>query len=269
MKHHEHIVVFTHIPKTAGVSIIGGLRSAIGEEQCLHLRMQKIENVRSSRLSEMAVLWSVEAPRKFFAPLSGKHYLLPRGWRLRDLNRIALVHGHFCIGEEPRTGRKPLYLSVVRDPVDRFVSYFYYRLDQLIRMERENRLSRSHPMIARFGRPPENPMEFLELLQASGAQNWRDPQVRYFSTTGTFAAARPIVERPDVVTATMTRLDAFAQEVSKRLGLDTLEFGHKNKGLSRARLNNAQLSRNDADVIRSFFPHDQILYAHIAERCGA
>ena len=269
MKPQDNIVVFSHIPKTAGLSIVDGLRTAIGDDQCLCLRMQKIENVRSSRLSEMAVLWSVEAPRKLFAPLSGKHYLLPRGWSKSDLSRISLLHGHFCIGQEPRVGRKPVYLSVVRDPVDRFVSYFYYRLDQLIRMESENRLSRSHPMMARFGRPPENSMEFLELLLASGAQNWRDPQVRYFSTLGTFDAARAIIKQQDVVTATMTRLDAFAHEISRRLGLNKLEFGHKNKGLSRARSKDLQLSGNDADVIRSFFPHDQSLYEHIAEGCGA
>ncbi|MGI9421792.1 MAG: sulfotransferase family 2 domain-containing protein [Hyphomicrobiaceae bacterium] len=269
MKPQENIVVFAHIPKTAGLSIVDGLQSAIGEDQCLGLRMQKIENVRSSRLSEMAVLWSVEAPRRLLAPISGKHYLLPRGWSKRDLSRISLIHGHFCIGQEPRIDREPVYLSVVRDPVDRFVSYFYYRLDQLNRMQNEDRLSRAHPMVARFGRPPENSMEFLELLLASGAQNWRDPQVRYFSTLGTFDAARTIIKQRDVVSATMTRLDVFAQEISRRLGLKKLEFGHKNKGLSRARAKNHRLSSNDADVIRSYFPHDQMLYEHIAEGCGA
>ena len=268
MKLEENIVVFAHIPKTAGFSVVDGIESAIGPDKSLRLRMQKIENVRSSRLSELGVLWSVEAPRRLLAPLSGKHYLLRRGWGLRDLDHIAFLHGHFCIGQEPRTGRKPVYLSVVREPVDRFLSYYYFRLDLLAQMERENRLKRSHPMIARFGRPPENPMEFLELLLASGARNWRDPQVRYFSPRGTFDAARAIVKQHEVITATMTRLDVIALEVSRRLGLHRMEFGHKNKGVSRARTRNSELSSNDADVIRSHFPHDQRLYEHIAEQCS-
>ena len=269
MRPQENIAVFAHIPKTAGISIVEGLRSAIGDEQCLGLRMQKIENVRSSRLSEMTVLWSVEAPRKLFAPWSGKHYLLPPGWNLTDLNRISLLHGHFCIGEEPRTDRKPVYLTVVREPVDRFVSYFYFRIDQLARLERKNQLSRSHPMIARFGRPPENPMEFLDLLLASGAQNWRDPQVRYFSAKRTFDAAKAILNQQEVITATMERLDAFARDVGDRFGIQNLSFGHKNKGVSRSRAVNLKLSAGDADSIRSYFPEDQLLYEHISERCGA
>ena len=112
-------------------------------------------------------------------------------------------------------------------------------------------------------------MEFLELLLASGAQNWRNPQVGYFSTTRTFDAARAIISKREVITATMTRLDAFALEVSRRLGLHNLEFGHKNKGVSRAQAKNLELSSNDAELIRKHFHHDQRLYEHIAERCGA
>ena len=124
-------------------------------------------------------------------------------------------------------------------------------------------------MLARFGRPPETPMEFLELLVASGAHGWRDPQVRYFSSIGSLEAARTTIEDLDVITATMNRLDLFAKETSERLGLRQLMIGHQNKGLSRARSNKLKCSAGDADAIRRYFPNDQKLYDYIAEKCAA
>ena len=176
MNFDENVFVLARIPKTASVSITDCLQSAIGEERSMGLRIQKIENVRSSRLAELGVLAYVEA-RKLVAATMGKHYLVPRDCLGIDLRQIAFFHGHFCIGQEPRTGRKPIYLTVVREPVDRFLSYFYYRLDQLATMKRENRLGGSHPMIDQLGRPPASPMEFLELLLAQ----WRPKLARFTS----------------------------------------------------------------------------------------
>ena len=229
------------------------------------LRMQKIENVRSSRLAELGVLAHVEA-RKLVAATMGRHYLVGRNRLGIDLRQIAFFHGHFCIGQEPRTGRKPIYLTVVREPVDRFLSYFYYRLDQLATMKRENRLGGSHPMIDQFERPPALPMEFLELLFASGAQNWRDSQVRYFSSRGTFEAARAVIVQYDVITAPMTQLDAFAKKVGEKLDLGQLRIAHMNKGRSRDRATGATLSNDDADTIRNFFQEDQKLYDYVSEK---
>ncbi|MGI9425176.1 MAG: hypothetical protein ACR2PA_18415 [Hyphomicrobiaceae bacterium] len=257
----DRIIVFAHIQKTGGKSVAGALRRAIGQHRCLYLREQKVENVRSSRAAELGVLALVEW-RKLIATTQRSHYLLPRGWN-GDLDQIALLHGHFCIGQEPQTGRRPTYLSVAREPIDRFLSCFHFRLDQLNAAQRAKRLSPSHPMIKPLGRPPESPQEFLRLLEASGAKNWRNSQCRYFSPAGTFEAARRVIETRDVITAPMTRLAAFAETVSDRLGIEPLEVGHLNRGKSRAGASSETLSSADTAAIRRHFEEDQRLYDYV------
>ena len=117
----KHVLVFSHIPKTAGSSVGESIVGTLGPEKCHRLRMQKIENPRSSRAAELGVL-AHEFILRVSGCLTGRHYLLSSRTCRTALEDARFLWGHFRVGEEPDTGRTPVYMSVVRDPVDRFLS---------------------------------------------------------------------------------------------------------------------------------------------------
>ncbi len=254
----KQVLVFSHIPKNAGASLYSALSSAIGAERCVSLRMQKIESIRSSRMAEI-VNGLYSNGRKFAAGLSGRHYL---SVSRQNFDAVALIHGHFCIGEEPSTAREPVYISVVRDPVDRFVSYYNYRKDQLPSLMRGRK---SHPLLEATGRIPETVMEYLDMLVRRGTLDWRNSQVRYFSPLGTFASAQQCIEANGVYAAPFPRLADFGRVIECDLGIAPIAIRHANRGVSRAR-EGSTLSCADQERIREFFEEDYRLYQFVSER---
>lgn len=255
----REILVFTHVPKTGGQSLTRALRTAIGPENCVRLRMQKIENIRTSRLAELSVAAHV-AGRQALSVIQRRHYLLPTD-HSGDLSSVAMFHGHVRVAEEPRTGRRPSYVTVVRDPIDRFLSYFYYRRDQLPSLMQSKA---RHPLLDANGQPPADPIEFLDRLIRSGSHGWRNAQCRYFTSAGDFESARRVIDGLGVLSAPMRRLDAFAVRISHQLDLPKLQLEHVNKGASRARA----LEIADADIARiaPHFAEDLKLYRYIEDR---
>lgn len=257
----EEILVFTHIPKTGGQSLTRALRAAIGPERCVRLRMQKIENIRASRLAELSVDAHVAA-RRALSAIRRHHYLLPVGYR-GDLASVAMFHGHVRVAEEPPTGRRPVYVAVVREPVDRFLSYFYYRKDQLPALMRGKT---RHPLLKANGEVPADPIEYLNSLVRSGSRGWRNAQCRYFSPSGDFESARRVIESLGVLAAPMRSLDEFSTRISAELGLPKLELEHVNRGASRAHAR--EIAKEDAAKIAAHFAEDLKLYRYIEDRFG-
>ncbi len=255
----SQVLVFSHIPKNAGASVLLALHNALGGARSVSLRMQKIEIIRNGRLSEMTdhvfTYW-----RKLTARLSGRHYLASAP---HDFRRVWLIHGHFRIGEERRSGRQPVYISVVRESVDRFVSYFNYRKDQLPQLMNGRA---DHPLLDATGTIPATPMEFLDMLIRRRTRDWRNAQVRYFSSAGTFSGARRCIVEKRVITAPMTQLQGFAKLIEREIGTQPLVISHENRGLSRAKASESQLSASDADQIRLYFEEDCRLYELVRDK---
>ncbi|MEM7056264.1 MAG: sulfotransferase family 2 domain-containing protein [Pseudomonadota bacterium] len=90
----EHILVHTHIPKTAGSSLSAGLAAIVGGVHFLDVRLPR--SVPLSKLTQ------------------------------EDLDDIYCISSHMGFGMHDLFDRKPLYLAAVRDPVDRAVSYYRY-----------------------------------------------------------------------------------------------------------------------------------------------
>ena len=119
----RHRIVLVHIRKTAGTSLGQMLGGAFGDplgemiEAGTHARADR-GVLRLHRQARFALL------------------AMRRRWRIRALQRAGrpahLAHdapfiaGHFVLGAEPGCDRAPLYVTLVREPVDRLVSDYWF-----------------------------------------------------------------------------------------------------------------------------------------------
>lgn len=91
----DHVLIHTHIPKTAGATLAAGLAAIVGGVSTMDLRLK-----RSIPLDHLSAA---------------------------DLDGLSLVTGHFPYGVHARfPGRQPLYFAAVRDPVERAISNYRF-----------------------------------------------------------------------------------------------------------------------------------------------
>lgn len=90
-----HVLVHTHIPKTAGATLATGLSAIVGGVNTMDLRLKR--SIPLERLDQ------------------------------EDLSGLSLVTGHFPYGLHARLpGRRALYFAAVREPADRAVSNYRF-----------------------------------------------------------------------------------------------------------------------------------------------
>jgi hypothetical protein len=85
-----HVLIHTHVPKTAGATLAAGLSAIVGGVRTMDLRLRR--SIPLERLSDA------------------------------ELAELSLVTGHFPYGLHARFPRTPLYFAAVREPADRAVS---------------------------------------------------------------------------------------------------------------------------------------------------
>ncbi len=91
----RHVLIHTHVPKTAGATLASGLAAIVGGVNTMDLRLKR--SIPLDRLSE------------------------------EDLGGLSLVSGHFPYGLHARfPDRTPLYVAAVREPADRSVSDYRF-----------------------------------------------------------------------------------------------------------------------------------------------
>jgi hypothetical protein len=95
----RHILLHTHIAKSAGTSILDALADILGPDNVMNRNRFASPNSAVSSLSRS---------------------------RRRELK---LLSGHFWYGTQERYfDRRPVYLAAVRDPIERFISLFHFVL---------------------------------------------------------------------------------------------------------------------------------------------
>ncbi len=101
----RHILIHTHVPKTAGSTLSHAVASIVGGTQSMDLRLK-------------------------------------RRIRLRDMSRddkaaLRFLSGHFSHGIHDRFSQKPLYIAALREPVERAISRYRFmqRNPELDRVE--------------------------------------------------------------------------------------------------------------------------------------
>jgi hypothetical protein len=249
-------IVFLHIPKTAGSALIDALERRFGAGAHVRTRMQKLEKVWDSRAAALA--WRAEqAVRRAASKLAGSHPLIVRGTPPCALEQARVISGHFALGEEPPSPRRPVYVTLVRDPAERFVSHFHYLHDLRERdgppaSGRDTQLARRYDLEA-----------YVDLIASGRAIGVRNLQCRYIGGSERFEDARRAVDQRLFLAAPASRIDDFLGLLAAPFDIDPVRAAAVNVGQRRAKAAAAPEALNQR--IRALFAQDAALFDYVSD----
>lgn len=216
-------VFFVHIPKTAGSSFRAVLKRWFG--------------------SELMIFDSHD--QEAFS----------RQWENRD-GVARAVAGHFGFGlHQAAPACRPLYLSLVRDPVERFVSLYKHA-----------RLSPGHAL---HGAARAGPEDFFAHCLSEPRARGQTAAIQCFFLSGarSFDEARPVVDGAYHLIAPMDRFPEFVARAARMLGKPPPPVPVRNVRPATPELIEAAVRL--ADRIREAHHEDQRLYEHVRRRFAA
>ncbi len=189
-------IIFLHIPKTGGRSL----------QNILLRRYSKDEAIVNAhgRLDEIAA-WPEERKR-----------------------RIRYLQGHFIYGAHAVLPQQCRYITMLREPVDRVVSHYYYI-----------RRSVNHPLNKIVN---DNNMSLDEYVTSGVCEEVSNDQARLVGGVSRDAMvdqeemlrlAKQHIDEAFIVAGLMERFDETLLLLRKRLGLKNLFYGVRNQTLGR------------------------------------
>ena len=219
---HE-VLVFVHVPKTAGSAFLQAFDERFGPNERLETRMEKVDRIYLSSFAAR----SFRAEQSFkngMSELFGIERLLPRGSKRSMLQQIKLLSGHVTLGNEPKTGRLPLYLTLVRDPIERFISHYYYLHDlaQPEQRRRERQAARIYGL-----------EDYVNRLASGALIGPTNVHCLFLAGNESFEAARRVVDEKVFLAAPSERLDEFLALLSMSCGVGPITASRSNVGAAR------------------------------------
>jgi hypothetical protein len=250
----RNVIVVVHIPKTAGSALGDALIEHFGPEYCFIAHgSEKIGKIHPNRTHRL--VWALrEELRKAAMRLRGGEPRLSKFHSRADLERFHLFEGHYALDAEPRTSRRPVYITVVREPVDRFLSQYYYAHD--LRGQWSAGSRDRHPYwtydLDRF------------VDYAYARRRWTDTnlQCRFIGGANNFAAARRAIDDRVFLAAPTKRLDDALELLRPVLGLQSTVAPRSNVG--QARQGKAPPSPEALAKIREMTSEDQLLFDYVS-----
>jgi len=250
----REILVFVHIPKTAGNSLVDALIARVGKDKHIFPRVEKIGKVHPSRLRK-----AIYAARKFTRNsalrLRGIDPLMRKEHRKLDLNELRFLQGHITLGREPKTGRNPVYVTLLRNPVDRFLSDYYYRFDIRAGWPEGKRERHSFWLY--------DVDRFVDFVYARRSWTPTNLQCRYLGGVDNFEAARRAIDERVFLAAPVPRMTEFLELLGPVLGLPRPETPRANIG--RARQGKVPPSEESLAKIREMVSEDQKLFDYVSK----
>jgi hypothetical protein len=250
----SNILVFIHVPKTAGSSLAHALIQAVGKEAHLLTYLEKLGKIHVSRVHKAA--WTARRyARDSLLRLRGLHPLIRKEDRKRDLASLRVLHGHVSLGNEPQTGRNPLYISIARDPVERFVSDYYYRYDIRSTWPAGKR-ERSKFWLYDIDR-------FVDFVYDRRSWTETNQQCRFLGGAESFEAASKAIDERVFLAAPVHRMQEFLELMEPVMGLKSASAPHVNSG--KARQGKAPPSEKSIAKIREMVSEDLRLVDYVSK----
>ncbi len=222
MNRDREALVFTHIPKTAGTSLHEAIRTAMDGNYAV---------LTPSTVAEI------------------------------DFETIGGIGGHqpFLATPVGKTKRHLVCITILRDPVDRLVSFFGH-----VKATPGHTLLRMYPKIKN--------MEILEFVEHLSAHDYRDVgnlqchMICGNRVSPSFEAAAASLRNNFSVYGTVDNIDLFLHRLAILLGVDSIEMPFKNKGRSKA----LKLSYENQRALKAFVnkvsAEDVALFNWVRER---
>ncbi len=183
----EAKLIFNHMPKTGGSSMQFFFEELFGKDRVFRVRDRTItpETKTVDRLSKEEV----------------------------DFYRV--FQGHFRYGNHTVVGEKSVYFGVMRDPIDRLISnYFYAR-----RKGRADRKAHARSVSLRA---------YVEELIETRHVNFGAAQTRFLTGEGSSARAKQVIDRDYLICCATEQLDACQAVFARLYGRPDLAAMHRN-----------------------------------------
>jgi len=176
------------------------------------------------------------------------------GFRRDRVGEAQFLHGHHPLWARLATFRKPLFITMTRDPVERFLSNYY-----MIRRkaERSGKSSLKHRVLR------EDPDLFATRIIRSPAAKRLNGMCLYLTRSGQFEDARLALETRLFAAARLDEIGAFSCLLADALGLPAPDMQHVNTGRNRPQSN--PLSPKVEERLRAVLDPDRRLHDHIGE----
>lgn len=239
----RHVLLFIHIPKTGGSSLGRSIAEALGAEAGDRSRRGVDRGGTASFpgvYRSLAMQWMESQER-------GPHYwaeiLRRRLKHLRDeareeglrlagrpsasVDEVFAMGGHVRLGSVRTGRRRPLPFTLVRDPVDRLVSGYYYARDRVqlggsAGSSRKKVRAMSHDFAG-----------YAEALLADAGRRDMNWQCRYLARRGDFESARRAVDEQCLLAGPTDRMGRFMELLGAKLGVNPGPERRANAGRSR------------------------------------
>ncbi|MCH8488472.1 MAG: sulfotransferase family protein [Oceanicaulis sp.] len=214
------VIIFNHIPKTGGTSIIKMFREVYGEDKCFRHRR------RDSKTDKYTpAITSVDRA---------------------DLDAYKFVAGHFFYGNHKLFDARVKYISVVRDPLERLISDYYFnrRIGRADRKEMARSMSLEDYIVFKLGKPNSN-------MTSSS-------QVKYVSAKETFIEAAEVIRQNYFCICTMPQLNDMQGLLARAIGRPDLAPRHDNKSKDKRPM--PSISPEIVDQLMDRFAEDIKLY---------
>ena len=221
-----YVIIFNHIPKVGGTSIYYLFLDVLGENKCFRHR----ERIPDTNEFTPPITDLTEAERQ----------------------TLRFAMGHFAYGNHRLFVQQPYYIGIIRDPVERLVSDYYYNRERGQEKLKQKALAFTLEEYA------------LDKLSNPSSQMVSNAQIRLLTGADNLEDAKSILENEYLLACTTPQLDAFQTLMLRFMGIQNPRALRRN--VTKSKPARVELSSSTVEALKARNDVDLLLYQYIEQR---